>query len=98
MMPDSLTTGLSTANFADLIAYLQSLRAAKMGTPGSGVTGPIALPPGFSSNRVATGITGATGAGGRARRPDLPLRADRDAPGGQGRDALAGAVPDRGGG
>ena len=61
MMPDSLTTGLLTANFADLIAYLQTLRAAKMGTPGSGVTGPIALPPGFSSGTIATGITGATG-------------------------------------
>ncbi len=32
-----------------------------MGTPGSGVTGPIALPPGFSSGTIATGITGATG-------------------------------------
>ncbi len=31
-----------------------------MGTPGSGITGPIALPPGFSSDRIATGITGAT--------------------------------------
>ena len=32
-----------------------------MGTPGSGVIGPIALPPGFSSDTIAIGITGATG-------------------------------------
>jgi hypothetical protein len=38
MMPDAPTAGLSPANFADLIAYLQSLRAPKMATPGSGVT------------------------------------------------------------
>jgi putative heme-binding domain-containing protein len=60
LMPDGLTVGLSPSKFADLIAYLQTLRAARMSTPGSGVTGPIALPPGFSSDRVATGITGAT--------------------------------------
>ncbi|MGP0062832.1 MAG: PQQ-dependent sugar dehydrogenase [Isosphaeraceae bacterium] len=60
MMPDGLTLGLSPSKLADLIAYLQTLRPARMNTPGSGITGPIALPPGFSSERIATGITGAT--------------------------------------
>ena len=52
--------GCRTRDFADLIAYLEGLRSAGQGTPGSGVTGPIILPPGFSSDRVASGITGAT--------------------------------------
>ena len=59
LMPDGLAAGLSLRDFADLIAYLESLRSAGQGTPGSGITGPIALPPGFSSERVAAGITGA---------------------------------------
>ncbi len=60
MMPDSVAAGLSPSGFADLIEYLQSLRAAKTGTPGSGISGPITLPSGFSSDRIVTGITGAT--------------------------------------
>ena len=60
LMPDGLAAGLSQRDFADLIAYLEGLRTAGQGTPGSGITGPISLPPGFSSDRVATGITGAT--------------------------------------
>lgn len=43
-----------------MIAYLETLRSAGQGTPGSGVTGPLALPPGFASVIVASGITGAT--------------------------------------
>jgi putative heme-binding domain-containing protein len=60
LMPDGLATGLSMRDFADLIAYLASLRASGQATPGSGSTGPIKLPPGFSSERIAAGITGAT--------------------------------------
>jgi putative heme-binding domain-containing protein len=60
LMPDGLAAGLSPASFADLIAYLQTLRSAGMGTPGSGLTGPVVLPPGFLSDRIAAGITGAT--------------------------------------
>jgi putative heme-binding domain-containing protein len=60
LMPDGLASGLSQRDFADLIAYLDGLRTAGQGTPGSGVTGPTALPPSFSSERVASGITGAT--------------------------------------
>ena len=60
LMPDGLALGLSPSKFADLIAYLQTLRAVRMSTPGSGIIGPITLPPGFSSDRIAAGITGAT--------------------------------------
>ncbi len=50
LMPSGLAAGISPAEFADLIAYLESLRSA----------GPIMLPQGFTWARVATGITGAT--------------------------------------
>ena len=59
-MPDALTAGISLQDFADLIAYLESLRSAGQGTPGSNITGPITLPPGFSSERVVAGLTGCT--------------------------------------
>jgi putative heme-binding domain-containing protein len=60
VMPAGEAAWFSPAQFADLIAYLESLRSAGQSTPGSGVTGPVALPPGFSSERLADGITGAT--------------------------------------
>jgi putative heme-binding domain-containing protein len=60
IMPDGLSSGISPAVFTDVIAYLESLRAAGQGTPGSGIVGPIALPPGFKSDRIAGRITGAT--------------------------------------
>ena len=60
MMPEGLTTGLSQDQFADLIAYLESLRSAEMPTPGSGMHGPVSLIPGFISSPVAGGLTGAT--------------------------------------
>jgi glucose/arabinose dehydrogenase len=60
LMPDGMAAGLSPPQLADIVSYLQSLRSAGQGTPGSDITGPITLPPGFSSKRVATGITGAT--------------------------------------
>lgn len=60
IMPDGLASGLSPAEFADLIAYLTSLRSEGQGTPGSGVVGPLALPPGFARQAIASGLTGAT--------------------------------------
>ena len=50
LMPSGLAAGVSPAEFADLIAYLETLRSA----------GPITLPQGFTWSRVAVGITGAT--------------------------------------
>ena len=60
LMPDGLAAGLSPSDFADLIAYMEGLRSAGQGTPGSNITGPISLPPGFAIDRLAAGITGAT--------------------------------------
>jgi putative heme-binding domain-containing protein len=60
LMPEGLAERLQPREFCDLIAYLQSLKAAGQGTPGSGVAGPIALPPGFSRMTIAEGFTGAT--------------------------------------
>jgi putative heme-binding domain-containing protein len=60
LMPDGLVAGLSPMDFADLITYLQTLRTAGTATPGSGLVGPVRLPPGFACDRIASGITGAT--------------------------------------
>jgi putative heme-binding domain-containing protein len=60
IMPEGLTAHLSREQFADLIAYLEGLRPSGRPTPGSGVTGPLELPPGFTSTRVVGGLTGAT--------------------------------------
>jgi putative heme-binding domain-containing protein len=60
LMPEALASELSRQEVADLIDYLQGLRAAGQGTPGSGVVGPVTLPPGFVRSGVAAGITGAT--------------------------------------
>jgi putative heme-binding domain-containing protein len=60
LMPANLVAGLSPRDFADLVAYLEGLRSAAQPTPGSGVTGPVVLPPGFTWTPVAGGITGAT--------------------------------------
>jgi putative heme-binding domain-containing protein len=60
IMPDGLTVGLSPRDFTDLIAYLESLRSSGQATPGSGVSGPLALAPGFTSERIVNGFTGAT--------------------------------------
>jgi putative heme-binding domain-containing protein len=60
IMPDGLTSRLSRAQFADLIAYLESLRFTAKPTPGSTTSGPLVLLPGFTAATVAAGLTGAT--------------------------------------
>jgi putative heme-binding domain-containing protein len=60
IMPDVMAAGLTPVQFADVVAFLESLRAAGQGAPGSDIGGPITLPTGFSGEWVATGITGAT--------------------------------------
>jgi putative heme-binding domain-containing protein len=60
LMPESLCSCLSPTEFADLIAYLTTLRTSGQGTPGSGVVGPVALPAGFARTQLASRITGAT--------------------------------------
>jgi putative heme-binding domain-containing protein len=53
IMPEGLVDRIEPRAFADLIAYLESLR------PKPGPAG-LDLPPGFSSSTIATGLTGAT--------------------------------------
>ncbi len=58
IMPTGIATALSKVEFTDLIAYLESLRSGD-GKFGSGISGPIMLPSGFTVRTVATGISGA---------------------------------------
>lgn len=60
LMPEGLVAHLSADQFADLIAYLESLRPPGQAKFGAGTSGPIELPPGFTVSVVATGLTGAT--------------------------------------
>ena len=60
IMPEGLASRLTRAQFADLIAYMESLRDADQPTPGSGVVGPVKLPPGFELTKVVGGLTAAT--------------------------------------
>jgi hypothetical protein len=60
LMPEGLARDLAPQEFADLIAYLENLRTSGQGTPGSAVTGPVSLPPGFTRTCVGAAITGAT--------------------------------------
>lgn len=60
LMPEGLARHLTPDRFADLIAYLESLRPPGRATFGAGTAGPIVLPPGFTVSVVATGLTGAT--------------------------------------
>ena len=55
IMPEGLAAGLTRPQFADLIAYLEGLRAADQPTPGSGTVGPVKLPPGFAMTRSPAG-------------------------------------------
>jgi putative heme-binding domain-containing protein len=60
-MPDGLADQLTPAEFADLIAHLETLRGTAKPSFGSGLTGPIELPPGFAVDVVTTGLSAATG-------------------------------------
>jgi putative heme-binding domain-containing protein len=59
-MPAGLADLLTPAQFTDLIAYMESLRSGRQPTPGQGTSGPLTLPPGFSAELVAGGLTGVT--------------------------------------
>jgi putative heme-binding domain-containing protein len=58
IMPSGIAGSLSASEFADLIAFLESLRSGPQ-KHGAGITGPIELPKGFTIHSVATGLTGA---------------------------------------
>lgn len=59
-MPERMAAIFSPDEFCDLVAYLETLRAAGQSSPGSGVVGPVSLPAGFERQTIATGLTGAT--------------------------------------
>jgi putative heme-binding domain-containing protein len=60
LMPEGLADKMTPGAFADLIAYLESLRTGRAPTPGENIAGTLTLPPGFKAAIVATGLTGAT--------------------------------------
>ncbi len=60
LMPDDLAATLSQDEFADLVAYLETLRSGANDKFGAGVRGPIRVPQGFRIESIATGLTGVT--------------------------------------
>jgi putative heme-binding domain-containing protein len=60
LMPDGLAASLSSDEFCDLIAYLETLRSGIKDKPGSATRGPISIPDGYRITTVATSLTGAT--------------------------------------
>ena len=60
LMPERLYESLTLVEFADLVAYLETLRSGGKTTPGSQTHGAISLPEGFEIRAVATGLTGCT--------------------------------------
>ena len=60
LMPEGLADALSPDQFADLIAYLETLRPGGEAAPGSNVGGAVRLPDGFVIEPLAGGLTGGT--------------------------------------
>ena len=60
LMPEGLERLVTVEQFADLIAYLETLRPQGDAPFGAGVAGPIHLPEGFEVETLCTGLTGAT--------------------------------------
>lgn len=60
LMPEGLAASLAPGEFADLMAYLETLRPTSQGIPGGGPASSLVLPNGFTTTVVARGITGAT--------------------------------------
>jgi putative heme-binding domain-containing protein len=60
IMPDALENLITESEFADLIAFLETLRGNETNSPGSATSGPIRVPDGFQVQIVATGLSGST--------------------------------------
>lgn len=60
LMPDGLAASLSSDEFCDLVAYLETLRSGIQDKFGSGTRGPMSIPDGYRITTVATSLTGAT--------------------------------------
>ncbi|MEM6691243.1 MAG: PQQ-dependent sugar dehydrogenase, partial [Planctomycetota bacterium] len=61
VMPEGLAGTLSTQEFTDLIAYLESCRTGAASGFGASTSGPIRISEGFEVTRVASGLSGAVG-------------------------------------
>jgi putative heme-binding domain-containing protein len=59
-MPERLASALSPDEFCDVIAYLETLRAAGQSSPGSGLKGAPSLPANFEWRTIGAGLTGVT--------------------------------------
>jgi putative heme-binding domain-containing protein len=59
-MPERLAATLSVDEFCDVVAYLETLKAAGQASPGSGLQGAPSLLPDFEWQTIARGLTGAT--------------------------------------
>jgi putative heme-binding domain-containing protein len=60
LMPEGLADPLTPGEFADLIAYLTTLRTGREPTPGEGSSGALMLPAGFKAEVVAAGLNAVT--------------------------------------
>lgn len=60
LMPEGLMDTVTADEFADLIAYLESLRPGGKLSPGEGIIGHVTLPEGFEIETVLTGLSGCT--------------------------------------
>jgi putative heme-binding domain-containing protein len=60
IMSDGLIDILSADQFADLVAFLETLRVAEPASPGAGVIAPITLPDGFDVEVVVMGLDACT--------------------------------------
>ncbi|MEW4488712.1 PQQ-dependent sugar dehydrogenase [Thalassoglobus sp. JC818] len=60
LMPEGLAQHLSSEQFADLIAYLETLRPEGRGKPGESIHGPIRVADGYEVETILTGLDGAT--------------------------------------
>ncbi|WP_197441139.1 PQQ-dependent sugar dehydrogenase [Thalassoglobus neptunius] len=60
LMPEGLAQHLSGDQFADLIAYLETLRPEGRGKPGASIHGPVRVADGYEVETILTGLDGAT--------------------------------------
>lgn len=60
LMPENVVQEIGESGFADLVAYLETLRPGGKRSPGASITGAIRVPEGFQVETVTTGLTGAT--------------------------------------
>ncbi|HBE66569.1 MAG TPA: hypothetical protein DDW52_00335 [Planctomycetaceae bacterium] len=60
IMPSGLADNLTSDEFADLVAYLETLRSSGKSGAGSDIRGPILVDEGYDVQTIATGLSGGT--------------------------------------